>query len=61
MTYIYEIERPNGTTYEQAVQLRPYETPLDGAKRLKAMLGKSYWVCEWRRDDSFQFNRRNEK
>lgn len=59
MTYLYKIERSNGTTYEQAVELKSNETPLGGAKRLKAALGRGYWVCDWRREDSFQFNRRN--
>lgn len=54
MIYIYKIERPDGTTFEQRVQLNKDETPSQGALRLRRALGYAYWVCDWRRDDCFQ-------
>lgn len=41
------IERPNGTTYEQQVLVKPNETIDEALNKLKRVLGKSYYVCDY--------------
>ena len=42
------VERPYGTTYWQEIEWRENESIKTAIGRAKRMLGKSYWICDWR-------------
>ena len=48
------VECPNGTTFHQLLDYRENESARECLARYKRILGKSYWICDWRRiEESF--------
>ena len=43
------IERQNGTTFTQEVIVKDGQTIKQALNEYKKMLGKGYYICDWRR------------
>lgn len=48
MKYVVAVvERPDGTTYTQQVEVKDNETEDDALNRLQSILGRRYLVCDY--------------